>query len=129
MEVAGSHRLQDRIGLWFGQEGVKEGVFAKLIRAAIDHLKRMIIKRRELIQENEALGPLDVVLNCLDALKETQARHTDQLARLIQIYGEAYDGIRKQEGFAAGKWLTIISHFWVFDGGRLVTRLCKCMFC
>ena len=101
MEVVGSHRLHDRMGLWFGQEAAKEGVLAKLICTAIDHLKRMIIKRRELIQENEALGPLGVVLNCLDALKETQARHTDQLARLIQIYGEAYDGIRKQEGYAA----------------------------
>ena len=101
MEVVGSHPLHDRMGLWCGQEVAEEGVFAKLIRTTIDHLKKMIIKRRELIQENEALGLIDVELNYLDALKETQARHTDQLARLIQIYGEAYDGIRKQEGYAA----------------------------
>ena len=101
MEVVGSHSLHDRMGLWFWQGAVEEGVFAKLIRTTIDHLKRMIIKRRELIQENEALGPLDVALNYLDALKETQARHTDQLARLIQLYGEADVGIRKQEGYAA----------------------------
>ena len=50
MEVDGSHRLHDHKGLWFEQEAVEEGVFPKLIHAAIDHLKRMIIKRRELIQ-------------------------------------------------------------------------------
>ena len=42
-----------------------------------------------------------MALNCLDALNETQATHTDQFARLIEIYGEADDGIRKQEGYAA----------------------------
>ena len=84
-----------------GKRLQKKGFIAKLIRAAIDHLKRMIIKRRELIEENEALGPLGVALKCLDALKETQAMHTDLLARLIQIYGEADEGIRKQEGYVA----------------------------
>ena len=94
MEVTNSSRLHDRIGLWFSQEAVEEGFFKNLIRAAIDHLKRLIPKRRELIVENEALGERGVALDSLDALRKTQARHIDLLARLIKIYGEADDGIR-----------------------------------
>ena len=45
MEVAGSHRLHDRMGLWFMQEDAEEGAFAKIIHATIDYLKRMIFKR------------------------------------------------------------------------------------
>lgn len=76
MEVAGSSLLHEGMGLWFEQEAVEEEPFSKLIRGYIGHLKRLIIKRRELIAENEALGERGVVLDSMDALKETQAKQT-----------------------------------------------------
>ena len=99
MQLADSPRLHDCMGLWFRQEGVEAEVFKNLIRAAIDHLKRMIPKRRELIEENEALGPRGVALDSLEALNKTQAIEMDLLARLIKMYGEADANIRMQEGF------------------------------
>ena len=101
MEVSDSSSLNDRRGLWFSQEAVEEGFFKNLIRATIDHLKRLIPKRRELIVENEALGPRGVTLNCLEALKKIQAIEIDLLAHLIKMYGEgeADANIRMQEGF------------------------------
>ena len=99
MQLADSPRLHDRMSLWFGQEAVEAGFFKNLIRAAIDHLKRMIPKRRELIQENEALGPRGVALDSLESLRKTQAIEIDLLASLIKVYGQADANIRMQEGF------------------------------
>ena len=48
--------------------------------------------------QNEASGERGVAHSSLDALGKTQARHIDQLARLIKTYGEADEGIHKQEG-------------------------------
>ena len=99
MELADSPRLHDRMSLWFGQEGVEAGFFKNLIRAAIDHLKRMIPKRRELIEENEALGPRGVALDSAEFLKKTQDIEIDLLATLIKVYGQADANIRMQEAF------------------------------
>lgn len=47
------------------------------------------------------MRPRSVALDSLDALRETQARYTELLARLIEIFGETDAGIRKQEGYVA----------------------------
>ena len=87
------------MSLWFRQEGVEAEVFKNLIRAAIDHLKRMIPKCRELIEENEALGPRGVAVESAESLKKTQDIENDLLATLIKVSGQADANIGMQEAF------------------------------
>ena len=99
MKVGDSSRLHDRMGLRFSQEVVEEESFKNLIRAAIDHLKRLIPMCQQLILENDALGQRAVALDSSESLRKTHAEQIDLISRLIKIYGETDDGIRMQKGF------------------------------
>nr|GEW67763.1 glycoside hydrolase, family 79 [Tanacetum cinerariifolium] len=63
--------------------------------------KRRITKRRVLIGEMEALGDRGVVVDCLECLKQTNARETDKLVALTEVLVETQAGIHEKEGHVA----------------------------
>ncbi|GJS86408.1 hypothetical protein Tco_0769044 [Tanacetum coccineum] len=54
-----------------------------------------------LIGEMEDLGAREVAVDCLDCLKQTQARETDKLADLTEVLVETQAGIHQKEGHVA----------------------------
>ncbi|GKF92146.1 hypothetical protein Tco_0278865, partial [Tanacetum coccineum] len=66
-----------------------------------DDLRRHRARRRVLIGEMEALGARGVAVDCLDCLKQTQARETDKLAAWTEVLVETQAGIHEKKGHVA----------------------------
>ncbi|GJU66761.1 hypothetical protein Tco_1253020 [Tanacetum coccineum] len=82
MEIVGSTELHKRIRFWFMQEIAEEEGFLKFLRDRCDDLRRRCARLRVLIGEMEALGTRGVAIDCLDCLKQTQARETNKFTAL-----------------------------------------------
>ncbi|GJU50741.1 hypothetical protein Tco_1220296 [Tanacetum coccineum] len=101
MAITGSTELYKRMWFWFVQEITEEEGFLKFLRDRCDDLRRRNARCRVLIGEMEALGARRVAIECLDCLKQTQARETDKLAALTEVLVETQAGIHEQEGHVA----------------------------
>ncbi|GJZ04641.1 hypothetical protein Tco_0537916 [Tanacetum coccineum] len=97
MEITSSTVLHKRMRFWFVQEIAEEEGFPKFLRDHCDDLRRRNARRRLLIGEMEALGAREVAVDCLDCLKQTQAREIDKFSALTEVLFETRASIHEKE--------------------------------
>ncbi|GKD15823.1 hypothetical protein Tco_1204981 [Tanacetum coccineum] len=98
IKITSSMELHKHMQVWLVQEIVEEERSTNFLHDQCDDLRRRITKLRMLISEMEALGARWVAVDCLECLRETQAREIDKLATLTEVLVETQASIHEKEG-------------------------------
>ncbi|GJZ29167.1 hypothetical protein Tco_0573814 [Tanacetum coccineum] len=99
-EVAGSHRLQDKMKIVFTRTHSKDKCFIEIVGDLCRGLRLSLSKNQRLIAELEALGQRADAVRSLGYLKEMVGRDSETLGVLEQLLAWAEVGRHLKASYA-----------------------------